>query len=86
MAQITSLIKVTDQFIAITGRKEVTLSYQVFRDSANIRKIREGQDITLTRFNNAMAWFYENWPTAHRPVELLRWAADAEYQPRPVSA
>jgi hypothetical protein len=87
MAQIASLIKVNDVFLDLTGSKEVTISYRVFRDSGKIRKLRAGEDITVTRLNSAMSWFFENWPSGKpRPVELLRWAAEAEYQPKGVSA
>lgn len=87
MAQINQLLMVTDIFLGFTGLKEVTVSYRIFRDSGKFRKLRSGEGITISRYDAAMRWFVDHWPAGQRmPQALLKWMADADYQPEQVSA
>lgn len=63
MNELAHLTKLADAFIAaIPDLKEVTLSHRVFGDSKKLAAIRDGADITVSRFNAAVMWFSENWP------------------------
>lgn len=73
MTEISHLIGLADAYIAATSVKEVTLSHRVFGDSKKLTAIRDGADITLSRFNGAIEWFLENWPEgADWPVAIPR--------------
>ncbi|KQS84146.1 hypothetical protein [Rhizobium sp. Leaf386] len=87
MAQINQLIMVTEAFLGVTGLKEVTVSYRIFRDSGKIRKLRAGEGITLKRYDEAMRWLVDNWPAgSSMPPALLKWVADTDYQPVQVAS
>ncbi len=62
MTEIAHLIGLADAYIAATSIKEVTLSHRVFGDSKKLTAIRDGADITVSRFNGAIEWFSANWP------------------------
>lgn len=62
MIEIAHLLAVADAYMIATSVKEVTLSHRLFGDSKKLTALRTGADITLTRFNAALAWFSENWP------------------------
>lgn len=68
---IAALLSVSDRYMALAGiGEEKTLSYRVFGDSKKLTALRDGSDITLTRFNAAMGWFAAQWPDDHPPEEL----------------
>lgn len=75
MADALDLVRIADLYAAaLGGLPEKTVSHRVFGDSKKLAMIRAGADITLTRFNYAMAWFAAFWPEgAERPVELARY-------------
>lgn len=77
MTQISHLLSVADAYIAATSIKEVTLSHRLFGDSKKLTALREGADITVSRFNAAMTWFSDGWPDG------AEWPADV---PRPEAA
>jgi hypothetical protein len=73
MTEIAHLLSLSDRFIEATSVKEVTLSHRVFGDSKKLAAIRNGADITLSRFNAALEWFSVNWPDdAEWPVSVPR--------------
>ena len=72
MESIDRLIRIADAYKAVAGVPEdTTVSHRVFRDSKKLTALREGGDITVTRFNAALAWFAANWPDGSPfPAEL----------------
>lgn len=77
MIQIAHLLSVADAFQQALPVSDTTLSFRVFRDSKKLGALRAGSDITTGRFNDAMAWFSENWPehavwpeTIPRPAQV----------------
>lgn len=62
MIQIAHLLSVADAFQKASPVSDTTLSFRVFKDSKKLGALRAGSDITTGRFNDAMAWFSENWP------------------------
>lgn len=62
MTQISNLLAVADAYMAATSIKEVTLSHRLFSDSKKLTALRNGADITVSRFNAAIRWFSEHWP------------------------
>lgn len=62
MNEIAHLLTVADTYIEAASVKEVTLSHRLFGDSKKLTALRDGADITVSRFNGAMIWFSANWP------------------------
>jgi len=62
MNEISHLLALADAYLAVTHLKEVTLSHRLFGDSKKLTAMRDGADITVSRFNAAVAWFISNWP------------------------
>jgi len=56
------LIRVADAYAQALGLSDKTVSSRVFRDSKKLGAMRDGADITMGRFADAMRWFSENWP------------------------
>ncbi|WP_378952188.1 hypothetical protein [Mesorhizobium sp. ANAO-SY3R2] len=77
MIQISHLLKVVDAYRVATGTSETTVSHRVFRDTKKVRQLREGGDMQIGRFNEALVWFSSSWP------EGAIWPADVE-RPAPV--
>ena len=79
MNDVSHLLTIIDEYLRVTGTKEVTVSFWVFNDSKKISSMREGADITLGRFNAALAWFSNKWPEgAAWPVDVVRPAPATE--------
>lgn len=73
MLEIAHLLKVIDAFQKAAGVPDVTLSSRMFGDSKKLGGLRAGSGITVDRFNQAMIWLSENWPsTAKWPVDVVR--------------
>ncbi|TDX65174.1 hypothetical protein EDE12_103147 [Methylosinus sp. sav-2] len=73
MATEHDLIALADAYAALTGASETTISSRVFGDSKKLAAVRRGKDITLRRFNAAIGWFADNWPTdADWPLNIRR--------------
>lgn len=72
MIEITALLAVADAYKAATGLdRDTTVSHRVFGDTKKIESLRAGGDITVGRYNMAMAWFRTNWPDGvSRPAAL----------------
>lgn len=72
MIEIAHLLYVADAYKAAAGvEKDTTVSHRVFGDTKKIEALRAGGDITVGRFNAAMAWFRANWPESKvRPPVL----------------
>lgn len=62
MLNTKHLLKVAATYGKLTKVEEKTVSSRVFADSKKLRAIRDGADITVGRYNAALAWFSENWP------------------------
>lgn len=78
MLSIDALLSLADQFRAVAGiEQEKTLSSRMFDDSKKLAALRAGGEITVGRYNGAMAWLAEHWPdTAEMPCSLYAFAAD----------
>jgi hypothetical protein len=73
MLNIEHLIKVAREYGRVTKVAEKTVSSRVFQDSKKLTAIRSGADITVGRYNAALAWFSENWPEKGKwPNEVPR--------------
>ena len=70
---VKTLINIADLYKAAEGiEADSTVSHRVFGDTKKLSALRAGADITVGRFNAAMAWFASNWPAgADRPAVLL---------------
>ncbi|WP_105430190.1 hypothetical protein [Neorhizobium sp. T6_25] len=62
MLNIEHLITVADEYGRAAQVEEKTVSSRVFQDSKKLGAIRAGSDITVGRYNAALAWFSTNWP------------------------
>lgn len=63
MNTVDHLITIADTYKQEAGvEQDSTVSYRVFGDSKKLTALRGGADITLGRFNEALAWFANNWP------------------------
>lgn len=63
MIDASYLIRLADAYkagCAVTN--DSTVSFRVFGDSKKLAQLRAGRDITVSRFNAAVAWFRDNWP------------------------
>jgi hypothetical protein len=74
MTKITKddLLRVADAFRAITGMEDAGMSWRAFGESKKLGLLRGDADITLGRFNTAMAWFAANWPEGSDLPPALR--------------
>jgi hypothetical protein len=63
MNDVSHLIAVADEYIRTTGAKDVTVSFWVFNDSKKLAALRSGSDITVGRYNAALQWFSDHWPS-----------------------
>lgn len=71
MIDMNSLISRADAYKVAAGVSEdTTVSHRVFGDTKKLSALRRGGDITVRRFNAAMAWFDQNWP-AHGDYQPL---------------
>lgn len=72
MIDLQTLLSTADAYKAATGlTADTTVSHRVFGDTKKLGALREGGDITVGRFNQALAWFAANWPAeASRPAAL----------------
>lgn len=75
MLTVDHLLRLADVYRSATALEEVTLSHRLFADSKKLSAMRDGADITVTRFNNALLWFAANWPAD------VAWPTDI---PRPI--
>lgn len=74
-----ALLDLADAYKAAAGiERDTTLSYRMFGDSKKLRLLREGGDITLTRYHAAIEWLLETWPEGH-PVPA--WARGGRDRP-----
>jgi hypothetical protein len=81
------LLTLADAYASLTGASETTISSRVFDDSKKLAALRVGKDITLRRFNAALAWFSANWPHgAEWPREVSRPAPSSCHPPCPEAA
>jgi hypothetical protein len=77
MLNIEHLITVADEYGRAAQVEEKTVSSRVFQDSKKLAAIRGGSDITVGRYNAALAWFSQNWPEdAAWPHDVPRPAAE----------
>ncbi len=63
MLQISHLLALADTFEEYEGLSDTTLSFRIFGDSKKLGALRGEADITTGRFNDALKWFDEHWPT-----------------------
>lgn len=62
MLNIHNLLVLADIYRQAAGVEDRTVSSRVFSDGKKLSALREGADITVSRFNEAMRWFSLNWP------------------------
>lgn len=73
MLDITQLLRIAELYGSAVEAEEKTVSYRVFCDSKKLSALRAGRDINVSRFNAAMQWFSDHWPSeAIWPDEILR--------------
>lgn len=73
MLNIEHLLTVADEYGRAAQVEEKTVSSRVFQDSKKLGAIRGGSDITVGRYNAALAWFSANWPEgAEWPHGVMR--------------
>lgn len=63
MTCIDQILKLADAYAAATGVEGTTLSWRVFGDTKKLGAIRSGGDLQTKRFEGALGWFADNWPT-----------------------
>lgn len=70
--RVEDLLAAADAWKEATGiGRDTTLSHRMFGDSKRLGQLREGRDITVGRFNAAMAWMAAHWPEGRAVPELL---------------
>ena len=62
MLEICNLLALADVYRQATGTEDRTVSSRVFSDGKKLSALRSGADITVSRFNDAVQWFSDNWP------------------------
>lgn len=62
MLNIDHLITIADEYARLANVEEKTVSSRVFDDGKKLAALRAGGDITVGRYNAALAWFSEKWP------------------------
>ncbi len=72
MIDPTQLLTLCKAYAIGTDCSDKTVSYRVFGDSKKITALKDGADITVSRFNDAIKWFSANWPDG------LAWPKDVE--------
>jgi hypothetical protein len=73
MINIQHLLAVADAYREALGIEDKTVSSRVFDDSKKLTALRSGSDLTVSRFNDALRWFSDNWPEgAMWPVDVIR--------------
>lgn len=73
MITIAHLLALADEFERVEVIEDKTLSFRVFGDSKKLAALRAEADIQTRRFNTAVQWFSDNWPTgAVWPVSIAR--------------
>jgi len=72
MITVHNLLDLIDQFLVLhEGLTEKALSYRMFGDTKKIGHLREGRDITLSRFHRAFEYLHDKWPEDRtRPAHL----------------
>lgn len=67
------LISVASGFAKARGLSESRVSTMAFGDGKVIDRLRNGSDLTTSRYEASMLWFHENWPDgAEWPNEVMR--------------
>lgn len=74
MTLVDRLLRVASAYTSSRGLSESTVSKHVFGDGQVLSRLRQGRDLTTSRFEAGMQWFSDNWP------EDAVWPADV---PRP---
>lgn len=79
MVSTSTLVQLADSYkLASNISRDTTVSNRVFSDTKKLGALRSGSDITLGRFNDAVAWFRTNWPEGSEfPEHLLVQKGDA---------
>jgi len=57
MIEISHLLKVVDAYRAATGVADGGISTYAFNGGSRIKHLRNGGNITVRRFNEALRWF-----------------------------
>lgn len=76
MLEKSHLLLIADAYKRATGLEDVTVSHRVFGDSKKLSALRGESDITVGRFNTAVAWFASNWPDG------AAWPDDIQLSPQ----
>lgn len=79
-ATVPYLLSLVDEFSRASGGvADKTLSYRLFGDSKKVAALRDGGDITLSRYNDALRWLADNWPQgADAPNSLVAMLAEID--------
>ncbi len=63
MNAIPNLLRVANAYQAATGLDQSTVSWRALGDVRKLSALADGKDIQVTRYERAMGWFSENWPS-----------------------
>lgn len=74
MIETAKILTLADIYGQSAHLARSTVSTRVFGDGKKLDAVAAGRDITVSRFNAALAWFADNWPAD------LDWPSDI---PRP---
>ena len=80
MFDIRDLLQIADEYKTVAGLdRDSTVSHRVFGDSKKLSALRDGAQLTVGRFNDAVIWFDVNWPDgANRPSALTKFFEQGE--------
>ncbi len=74
MMMTQQIVQLADRYSKHEGMAVSTLSMRLFCDSRKIDNLRDGKDLLTKRFEAAVRFFDQNWPSS------LEWPSDI---PRP---
>lgn len=69
MSAIDRFLLLARAYREATGLKTTALSWRLFGDSKKLGAIENGADIQVTRYERALQWFSDNWPSEVWPID-----------------
>lgn len=72
MTLIQQLLTLSGAYAECEGVKPSTVSWRVFGDAKKLDAINDGADLQTRRFEAALQWFSDNWPSG------LEWPPEVE--------
>ncbi len=73
MIDARDILRLTDALQRIDPLPDTTISHRIFDDGKKLTAIRNGSDLTTSRYRVAVEWFDRNWPAdALWPTDIVR--------------